>query len=70
MSEGNVAVLNTKLDILIDDFKEFKQYAIGFIVAIAVPFAVYIAVQLMNAKTDIAVLQEKMTVSTHAIKEE
>lgn len=70
MSEGNVAILNTKLDILIEDFKTFKSYAIGFIMAIAVPFAVYIALQVMDAKTDIAVMQEKMTISTHAIKEE
>jgi len=70
MSEGNVAILNTKLDILIDDFKSFKQYAIGFIMAIAVPFAVYIAIQLMDAKTDIAVMQEKLTMEQKAIKEE
>ena len=70
MSEGNVAVLNTKLDILIGDFKSFKQYIMGFIVAIAIPFAVYIALQVMDAKTDIAVMQEKISISTTAIKEE
>lgn len=70
MSEGNVAILNTKLDILIDDFKSFKQLALGFIMAIAIPFAVYMAVQVMNAKMDIAVVQEKIHASTKAIKEE
>lgn len=70
MSEGNVAVLNTKLDILIDDFKAFKQYIIGFVIAIAIPVSVYMILQLMEAKTDIAVIQEKMQISTQAIKEE
>lgn len=70
MSEGNVAILNTKLDILIEDFKSFKQYAIGFIMAIAIPFAVYIAIQVMNSKMDIAVMQEKITMEQKAIKEE
>jgi len=57
MSSGDVTVLNTKLDILIDDFKSFKQYAIGFIMAIAVPVAVYILIQLTQAQMDIAVIQ-------------
>lgn len=70
MSAGDVAVLNTKLDILIDDFKSFKRYAMGFIMAIAIPFAVYIAIQVMDAKTDIAVMKEKINISTTAIKEE
>lgn len=71
MSEGNVAILNTKLDILIDDFKAFKQYSLGFLMAIAIPFAVYIVLQLSTAKVDIAVIQEKVQVlvSDKAIKE-
>jgi len=70
MSEGNVAILNTKLDILIDDFKSFKQLAIGFIMTIVVPFAVYMTIQIVIAQKDIAVVQEKLNVSTKAIKQE
>ena len=57
MSSGDVTVLSTKLDILIDDFKDFKNYAIGFIMAIAIPIAVYILIQLTQAQMDIAILQ-------------
>lgn len=62
MSEGNVAVLNTKLDILIDDFKSFKRYALGFLMALAIPFAVFATMSIMESKTDIAVIQEKIHV--------
>lgn len=57
MSSGDVTVLSTKLDILIDDFKDFKNYAIGFIMAIVIPIAVYILIQLTQAQMDIAILQ-------------
>lgn len=70
MSEGNVAILNTKLDILIDDFKTFKSYAIGFVMTVLIPFAVYMVVQLANNTTDVAVVKAKMEVSDKAIKEE
>lgn len=70
MSAGDVAILNTKLDILIDDFKSFKQYILGFLMAIAIPFAVYITLEIASNKTDIAVMQEKMQVDSKAVKEE
>lgn len=70
MSSGDVAILNTKLDILIEDFKSFKQYVLGFLMAIAIPFAVYVVLQLSDAKMDIAVMQEKISVSDKAIKED
>jgi len=70
MSAGDVAILNTKLDMLIDNFKSFKQFILGFIMAIAIPFAVYVVLEIANAKTDIAVMQERMVVNDKAIKEE
>jgi len=70
MSAGDVAILNTKLDMLIDNFKSFKQFILGFIMAVAIPFAVYVALEIANAKTDIAVMQERMVVSDKAVKEE
>lgn len=70
MSAGDVAILDTKLDILIEDFKEFKQYTLGFLMALAIPFAVYIVLQLSDAKMDIAVIQEQISMSSKAIKEE
>jgi hypothetical protein len=70
MSAGDVAVLNTKLDILIDDFKSFKQYSIGFIITIVIPFAVYFAIQIIDANMNIAVMQEKIAISNKAIKED
>lgn len=69
MSEGNVAILNTKLDILIEDFKSFKQYTLGFLMAIAIPFAVYIVLQISDSKMNIAVMQEKMNITQVATKE-
>jgi len=70
MSAGDVAVLNTKLDILIDDFKSFKQYSIGFIITIVIPFAVYFALQIIDANVNIAVMKEQIALSDKAIKEE
>ena len=70
MSEGNVAILNTKLDILIDDFKVFKSYILGFLMAIVIPFAVYMVIQITNNAKDIAVVQTQMQVSDKAVKEE
>lgn len=70
MSAGDVAILNTKLDMLIDNFKSFKQFILGFIMAIAIPFAVYVVLELANNKTEIAVMQEKLIVNDKAVKEE
>ena len=57
MSQGDVIVLNTKLDILIEDFKQFKRYAIGFVMLIVIPVTVYILTQLENTRMAIAILQ-------------
>ena len=70
MSAGDVAILNTKLDMLIDNFKSFKQFILGFIMAIAIPFAVYVVLEISNNNTDIAVMQEKLIMNDKAIKEE
>lgn len=70
MSEGNVAILNTKLDILIDDFKVFKSYILGFLMAIVIPFAVYMVIQITDNAKDIAVVQTQMQVSDKAIMKE
>jgi len=57
MSSGEVIVLNTKLDILIEDFKQFKKYAIGFVMLIVIPVTVYILTQLENTQMAVAILQ-------------
>lgn len=69
MSAGDVAVLNTKLDILIDDFKSFKRYSVGFIITIVIPFAVYFALQMIDANMNIAVMKEKIAINDKATKE-
>jgi exosortase/archaeosortase len=70
MSAGDVAVLNTKLDLLIDDFKSFKRYSIGFLMALAIPFATYVVISLTENSKDIAVMEEKIHYTPKAIKEE
>jgi phosphotransferase system glucose/maltose/N-acetylglucosamine-specific IIC component len=70
MSTNEVNILNTKLDILIEDFKSFKQYSIGFVMAILIPFGVYVVIQITDLKTDVAVEKTKLTYSNYAIKEE
>lgn len=70
MSEGNVAILNTKLDILIEDFKGFKSIILGLLMAVIVPFAVYMVIQITDNAKDIAVVQAQMQVSDKAVKEE
>jgi len=54
MSEHSVEVLNTKLDILIDDFQSFKKQVMAFIIAIVVPFSVFIALTVTENSKDIA----------------
>lgn len=62
MSEGSVAVLNTKLDILIDDFKSFKQYALGFVMTLAIPCAIYLTNIAMTNRTDIAIIKSELEI--------
>lgn len=70
MSAGDVAVLNTKLDSLIDDFKSFKRYVLGFLMALVIPFATYIVISLADNDKRITVLQEIINFEQKAIKEE
>lgn len=68
MGTGDVNVLNAKLDMLISDIKSFKQITIGFLMAIVIPFAVYMVIQLVDLKMDVAVMQEKIELSDKAIR--
>lgn len=70
MSAGDVAVLNTKLDLLIEDLKSFKRYTIGFLMGLAIPFATYVVISLNNHTTELAVMEEKNHYSYSAIKED
>lgn len=70
MSSSDVMVINTKLDILIEDLKSFKQYTIGFVIAIVVPLSVYILLQLIGAEKEIALMHQQIETSSKAIKDE
>ena len=57
MSRTDVDVINTKLDILIEDFQSGKKFILGFVVVVIIPVSVYLATQTIDNAQEIAILK-------------
>ena len=60
MGEKSEKVIETKLDILIGDFRMLKKNIIWFTTVAILPFAVYQTVTISENKTEIRVIQEAL----------